>query len=119
MQIETPTRSDFSSNSDIVEPREDAERTDDNGELEWRLLHQIREPILWPRIFPGLLARLSAFQAARHRVSTNRFNKVTGISTLPEPDRDIEKLGGAHKTRRTAAIASLKVGRCFWYQAVG
>ena len=29
---------------------------------------------------------------------------------LSEPDRDMEKLGGDHKTRRTAAIASLKVG---------
>ena len=27
------------------------------------------------------LARLSAFQAARHRVSTNRFSKCAGIST--------------------------------------
>jgi hypothetical protein len=27
-----------------------------------------------------------------------------------EPGGDIEKLGGDHKTRRTAAIASLKVG---------
>jgi hypothetical protein len=25
---------------------------------------------------------------------------------LSEPDRDMEKLGGDHKTRRTAAIAS-------------
>jgi len=62
---------------------------------------------------------LSAIQAARHRVSTNRFSKVTRISTLSEPDRDIEKLGGDHKTRRTAAIASLKVGWCLLYQAVG
>ena len=31
---------------------------------------------------------------------------------LSEPDRDVENLGGDHKTRRTAAIASLKVGWC-------
>lgn len=54
MQIETPTCSDFSSSRDIVEPREDAERTDDNAELGLLLLHQIREPVLWPRVFPGL-----------------------------------------------------------------
>src|ERR1700712_2487219 len=38
---------------------------------------------------------------------------------LSEPDRDMEKLGGDHKTRRTAAIASLKVGWCLLYQAAG
>src|ERR1700751_4909481 len=65
------------------------------------------------------LTRLSAIQAARHRVSTNRFSKVIGISMLSEPDRDMEKLGGDHKTRRTAAIASLKVGWCLLYQAAG
>ena len=54
MQIQTPTCSDFSSNRDNVEPREDTERTDDNAELGWLLLHQIREPVLWPRVFPGL-----------------------------------------------------------------
>ena len=31
---------------------------------------------------------------------------------LSEPDRDIEKLCGDHNVRRTAAIASLKVGWC-------
>jgi hypothetical protein len=46
-------------------------------------------------------ARLSTFRAARHRVSTNRFSKVTGISMLSELDRAIEKRGGDHKTRRT------------------
>jgi hypothetical protein len=38
---------------------------------------------------------------------------------LSEPDRDVENLGGDHKTRRTAAIASLKVGWCLLYQAAG
>jgi hypothetical protein len=36
---------------------------------------------------------------------------------LSEPDRDMEKLGGDHRTRRTAAIASLNVGWCLLYQA--
>ena len=31
--------------------------------------------------------------------------------------RDIEKFGGDHKARRTAAIASLKVNSDFLYQA--
>jgi hypothetical protein len=31
----------------------------------------------------------------------------------------LEKLGGDHKTRRTAAIASLNVGWCLLYQAAG
>jgi SAM-dependent methyltransferase len=65
----------------------------------------------------AFFARLSAFHAARHRVSTNRFSRVTGISMLSELNRDMEKLGGDHKTRRTAAIASLKVGWCLLYQA--
>jgi hypothetical protein len=38
---------------------------------------------------------------------------------LSEPDRDMEKLGGDHNVRRTAAIASLKVGWCLLYQAAG
>ena len=54
MQIETPMRSDFSSNRDIVEPCKNAERTDDNAELKWLLSQQIREPVFWPRVFPGL-----------------------------------------------------------------
>jgi hypothetical protein len=31
-----------------------------------------------------------AIQAARHGVSTNRFSRLTGISMLSEPDRDME-----------------------------
>ena len=49
----------------------------------------------------------------------NRFSKWIGISVVSEPDRDVEKLGGDHKTRRTAAIASLKVGWRLLYQAAG
>jgi hypothetical protein len=65
----------------------------------------------------NILARLSALQAARQRVSTNQCNKVTGVSVLSEPDRDVEELGGDLKTRRTAAIASLKVGWRLLYHA--
>ena len=36
-----------------------------------------------------------------------------------EPDRDMEKLGGDHKERRTAAIASLKVGCYLLCKAAG
>ncbi len=59
------------------------------------------------------LARLSASQAARERVSTNRLSRRTGIMTVSAIVRDIEKSGGDHSTRRTAAIASLKVGSFF------
>jgi hypothetical protein len=38
---------------------------------------------------------------------------------LSEPDRHMEKLGGDHRMRRTAALASLKVGWCLLYQAAG
>jgi hypothetical protein len=38
---------------------------------------------------------------------------------LSESDRDMEKLGGDHKTRLTAAITSLNLGWCFLYQAAG
>ena len=55
-------------------------------------------------------ARLSAFHAARHRVSMNRFSKRTGISTTSLACRDADKSGGVQSTRRTAAIASLNVG---------
>ena len=64
-------------------------------------------------------AGLSAFHAARPIVSTYRLNKETGTSMLSEPWWDIEKLGGDHKTRRTAAITSLKFGFCLLYQAAG
>ena len=63
-------------------------------------------------------ARLSAFQAARQRVSTNRLSKPAGILTLSPACRDMEKSGGHQSTRRTAAIASLNVGCCLRYQAV-
>jgi hypothetical protein len=54
MQIETPTRSDFSSNREVVEQGKDVQGTDDNAELEWLLSYQVREQVLWPRVFPGL-----------------------------------------------------------------
>jgi hypothetical protein len=54
MQIETPMCPDFSSNEDIVDPQKDAEGPDDKAELDWLLSHRMREPVLWPRVFPGL-----------------------------------------------------------------
>ncbi len=65
----------------------------------------------------ALSARLSASQAASERVSTNRLSKRTGITTVSVIVRDMEKSGGDHSTRRTAAIASLKVGSFFRYHA--
>jgi predicted nucleic acid-binding protein len=64
-----------------------------------------------------ILARLSAFQAARDRVCTSRFRKRAGILTTSVIGRDIEKSGGDQRTRRTAAMASLKVGSFLAYQA--
>src|ERR1700743_842898 len=63
-----------------------------------------------------LSARLSAFQAARHRVWKTRFSKLVGISMMSPIGRDTEKFGGHQSTRRTAAMASLKVGSCLRYQ---
>ena len=38
---------------------------------------------------------------------------------LSEPDRDMGKPGGDHNVRRTAAIASLKVGWCLFTRRRG
>jgi hypothetical protein len=62
-------------------------------------------------------ARLSAFYAARERVVTSRSKRRRGINTVSVIVRDIEKFGGDQSTRRTAAMASVKVGSFFWYQA--
>src|SRR4051794_3872155 len=70
---------------------------------------------LSPTVLPML--RLSAFQAARHRVWKTRLSKVVGILTVSPGFRDIDKSGGSQSTRRTAAMASLKVGSCLGYQA--
>ncbi len=56
------------------------------------------------------LARLSAFQAARQKVSTNRFSKRAGISTRSVRCRDPQKSCGVQSILRTAARASLNVG---------
>src|SRR5215210_5536483 len=61
-------------------------------------------------------ARLSAFQAAKQRVSTNRLSRPAGIFTLSLACRDMEKSGGVQSTCRTAAMASLNVGSCLRYQ---
>ena len=54
MQIETPTRSDFSLKMELVESRKDVPQTDEHTELEWLLSHRPQEPVHWPRVFPGL-----------------------------------------------------------------
>lgn len=54
MTTETPTRSDVSPNSDAVEPRDNIRWTDEDAEPEWLLPRQRQEPVLWPRVFPGL-----------------------------------------------------------------
>ena len=73
------------------------------------------------RVCPHLLrhtsAWLSAIQAARQRVWKTRFSKLTAIVMVSPGCRDIEKFGGAHSTRRTAAMASLNVGSDLRYQA--
>ena len=62
-------------------------------------------------------ARLSAFQAAWQRVSVSLCSRAAGISTVSMPRRDMDKPGGRHRARRTAAMASLKVGSRLPYQA--
>ena len=55
MQIETPNLSDlFPPRKHVVEPSNDIEQTDENAELEWLLSRRMQEPIIWPRILPGL-----------------------------------------------------------------
>jgi len=54
MQTETATLSGSLPRKDILEPRREIEPTDQNAELGWLLLSQVQEPILWPRVFPGL-----------------------------------------------------------------
>lgn len=43
--------------------------------------------------------------------------RAVGISTRSGLSRDIDKFGALHSSRRTAAIASLKVGSSLRYQA--
>src|SRR6201998_126539 len=63
------------------------------------------------------LARLSAIQAARQRVWKTRFSNPAAIVMVSSGCREMEKLGGAHSTRRTAAMASLNVGSDLRYHA--
>src|SRR5215213_3342659 len=55
--------------------------------------------------------------AAYATVWTSLCSGVVAISMVPWLGRDIEKCGGHHSARRTAAMASLKVGSCLSYQA--
>jgi hypothetical protein len=55
MKIETQALPDFRSNRNIIEPPpQDVQQTDEDVTLEWPLPCQMQEPILWPRVFPGL-----------------------------------------------------------------
>jgi hypothetical protein len=54
MQIESPTRSDFSPKMEIAGPCKDVPQTDEDAELEWLLSRRLQEPVHWPRVFPGL-----------------------------------------------------------------
>src|SRR5712691_3069781 len=47
----------------------------------------------------------------------SRCNSAVGISTFSGFIRDIAKFGTDHSTRRTVAMASLKVGSSLTYQA--
>ena len=80
-------------------------------------LRSLEEVRTYVELFKTDLARLSAIQAARHRVWKTRFSKLVGISVMSPICRDMEKFGGHQSTRRTAAMASLNVGSCLRYQA--
>jgi len=54
MQVETPMRSESSSDRGIIEPSKDASQTGDNSEQEWLLIGRMQEPVVWPRVLPGL-----------------------------------------------------------------
>jgi hypothetical protein len=54
MQNETPMLSDFSSKRDSGGPLNDGQQSDENRAVEWMSSRQVQEPILWPRVFPGL-----------------------------------------------------------------
>jgi hypothetical protein len=61
-------------------------------------------------------ARLWPFHAAQHGVLIRLLIIVSGIFMRSGRPRDISKLGRLRSSRRTAAIALLKVGRGFRYQ---
>lgn len=54
MQIEAPAVSDFPPKQDLAKPYEDGQKTDEMPVFEWLVSRQTQEPIIWPRIFPGL-----------------------------------------------------------------
>ena len=58
----------------------------------------------------ALYARVCTFYVVKHTASMSLCRSAPGISTFSGLLRDIEKFGNAQSTRRTVAMASLKVG---------
>jgi hypothetical protein len=55
MQIDTPTPTDYLPNNAIVDRVTETRPADEDAELtRLLLLRQMQEPIVWPRVFPGL-----------------------------------------------------------------
>lgn len=55
MQIDTPTPTDYLPNKAIVDRVTETRPADEDAELtRLLLLRQMQEPIVWPRVFPGL-----------------------------------------------------------------
>ncbi|HLY89127.1 MAG TPA: hypothetical protein VKQ27_09090 [Acetobacteraceae bacterium] len=55
MQIDTATPTDHLSNQAIIERCSETRQTDENADPPWPLLSRpMQEPIVWPRVFPGL-----------------------------------------------------------------
>lgn len=55
MQIDTSTPTDYMPSNAIVERAAETRQNDEDAELLQLLLsRQMQEPIVWPRVFPGL-----------------------------------------------------------------
>ncbi|HLJ05105.1 MAG TPA: hypothetical protein VKT26_02475 [Acetobacteraceae bacterium] len=55
MQIETSTPTDYLPNNAIVDRATETRSADEDAELTRLFLsRQMQEPIVWPRVFPGL-----------------------------------------------------------------
>jgi hypothetical protein len=65
----------------------------------------------------GLQAMRCHGKAAKQRVWKTRFSNPAAIVIISPGFRDMEKFGGAHSTRRTAAVVSLNVDSDLLYHA--
>ena len=55
MQIDTSILTDHLSNQAIIERCNKTRQTDENADPPWPFLSQpMQEPVVWPRVFPGL-----------------------------------------------------------------